>query len=85
MKMLWPFPAKEILEEISRVSKSKVIAIEHSYGANITKLIAMSTGISIENSIVKFTGRPMVLNELVDALEKVILGKERRVVLRYGA
>ncbi len=85
VKMLWPFPAKEILEEISRVPKSKVIAIEHSYGANIIKLIAMFTGISIDNSIVKFTGRPIVLNELVDALEKVILGKERRVVLRYGA
>jgi 2-oxoglutarate ferredoxin oxidoreductase subunit alpha len=85
VKMLWPFPAKEVLEEISKVPKNRVIAIEHSYGANITKLIAMSTGISIENSIVKFTGRPIVLNELVDALEKIILGKERRMVLRYGA
>jgi len=85
LRLLWPFPAREVAEEISRVPREKIVVVEHSYGANVASLIAMGTGIVIEKSVVKFTGRPITLNELVDALERVVVGKERRVVLSYGA
>jgi 2-oxoglutarate ferredoxin oxidoreductase subunit alpha len=45
----------------------------------------MSTGIIIEKRIAKFTGRPILLNELVEAIEKIIYRNEKRVVLEYGA
>jgi 2-oxoglutarate ferredoxin oxidoreductase subunit alpha len=38
----------------------------------------------VEKAILKYTGRPIYVNELTKALEKV-LGGERRVVLEYGA
>jgi 2-oxoglutarate ferredoxin oxidoreductase subunit alpha len=44
----------------------------------------MHTKVSLDKSIVKYTGRPIFKNELVDAVEKILNG-EKRVVLSYGA
>jgi len=85
LKLLWPFPEREFLEAIEGIPVNKIIAVEHSYGINIASLIAMSTGIIIEKRIAKFTGRPILLNELVEAIEKIIYRNEKRVVLEYGA
>ena len=85
LKLLWPFPEREFLEAIRGIPVNKIIAVEHSYGINIASLIAMSTGIIIEKRIAKFTGRPILLNELVEAIEKIIYRNEKRVVLEYGA
>jgi len=85
LRLLWPFPAREVAEEISKVPRERVVVVEHSYGANVSSLIAMTTGLAVGSSIVKFTGRPITLGELVEALERVIVGGERRVVLSYGA
>jgi hypothetical protein len=45
----------------------------------------MNTGISIEKSIVKFTGRPLTLKEVIEGFELIESGKEKKVVCRYGA
>lgn len=84
LKMFSPFPlnyVKSIIEE----SKGEKILIEHNYLAQSGKLIKLNTGISIEKSIVKYTGRPIYLNEVIQAIEKIIKEKEERVVLSYGA
>ncbi len=85
LRLLWPFPAREVAEEISKVPSERVVVIEHSYGANVSSLIAMAAGLTVGSSLVKFTGRPITLGELVEALERVLVGGERRVVLSYGA
>jgi len=85
IKMLWPFPDREFVEATRNVPADRMIVVEHSYGANIAKLIEMSTGLSIERNIVKFSGRPLTLRELVEGLELILSGKEKRVVCRYGA
>jgi 2-oxoglutarate ferredoxin oxidoreductase subunit alpha len=51
----------------------------------VGRLVAMWTGRLVEKSVVKFTGRPITLRELVEALELVFSGKKERVVLSYGA
>jgi len=85
VKLLWPFPANEFLGIVKGMPRDRLIAVEHSYGVNITSLISMTTGIIIDRRVMKYTGRPITLNELVSALERVALMNEERVVLTYGA
>ena len=85
MKLLWPFPQKEFLEIVKDIPRDRIIAVEHSHGVNIASLIAMSTGITIDRKIAKFTGRPITLNEFIEAIEKIVYRNEKRVVLAYGA
>ncbi|MCX8205560.1 MAG: 2-oxoacid:acceptor oxidoreductase subunit alpha, partial [Candidatus Nezhaarchaeota archaeon] len=59
VKMLWPFPRRELLEVLRRNNFSSVVAVEHSYGVNIADLAAMAAGVQIKKRIAKFTGRPI--------------------------
>jgi hypothetical protein len=45
----------------------------------------MATGITVTKKIAKFTGRPITLNEMIEAVERIIFKNERHVVLSYGA
>jgi 2-oxoglutarate ferredoxin oxidoreductase subunit alpha len=44
----------------------------------------MNTGTIIDKMIVKYTGRPIYVNELIIGIRKILEG-EMRVVLSYGA
>lgn len=84
LKMFSPFPSnhvKLIMEEFKGVK----ILIEHNYLAQSGEIIKLNTGISIENRILKYTGRPMYIHEVIQAVEKILEGKEKRVALSYGA
>ncbi|MGC8563886.1 MAG: 2-oxoacid:ferredoxin oxidoreductase subunit alpha [Fervidicoccaceae archaeon] len=85
LRMLWPFPRKELKEITSKLAPEKIIVAEHSYGANIASLMAMDIKVDEVASIVKYTGRPMMLKEFVEALELILSGKTSRVVLKDGA
>ena len=85
LKLLWPFPARELKGTLNLVPADRIVAVEHSYGVNISSLIAMETGFVVQKKIAKFTGRSITLNELVEALERTLLKGEDKVVLTYGA
>ncbi len=67
VRMLHPFPIA--CEKILKKAK-KLIMVENNYGTQLGHLIRMATGIFISAQIVKYTGRPMSLNEIVDSMEK---------------
>ncbi|MEM2069059.1 MAG: 2-oxoacid:ferredoxin oxidoreductase subunit alpha [Nitrososphaerota archaeon] len=83
IKMFSPFPSKKIEEILSRFDKSKIIAIDHSYLSQISKAILVNTGVKIVKEVVKYTGRPVYLNELVEGVLRILEGEDR-VVLTYG-
>ncbi|MEM0048405.1 MAG: 2-oxoacid:ferredoxin oxidoreductase subunit alpha [Ignisphaera sp.] len=85
LKLLWPFPLDDVSKILSSVSLDRVIAVEHSYGVQIARLISMGTGMRIRKTVAKFTGRPITLDELVDALKRILLNNVDRVVLKHGA
>lgn len=85
VKMLWPFPKKEVMRILSDIPSERIIAAEHSYSASISSLMSMELGRGAGSKIIKYTGRPMMLNEFSDALEKIASGRAREVVLRDGA
>ncbi len=85
IRMLWPFPAKELREILRKVPLDKIIVAEHSYEALIANLISMTIGVKIRKKIVKFTGRPMTLNEFVKALYSLLTSDREKVILGHGA
>lgn len=83
IRMFSPFPSKSVEKLLERFDKSKVITVEHNYLAQAGKAILINTGIRITKEVVKYTGRPIYLNELVDGVLKILKGEDR-VVLTYG-
>ncbi|KSW12555.1 hypothetical protein CF15_07520 [Pyrodictium occultum] len=84
VRYMYPLATSMISSLLDRMGADRVVAVEHSYGALVAKLIAMETGRVIRKSIVKFTGRPIYTHELVEAVHRILEGEER-VVLDYGA
>jgi 2-oxoglutarate ferredoxin oxidoreductase subunit alpha len=80
-----PFPSRYVGKLIERVGVQNVATVEHNYHGLAGKVVAMNTGFLISKKILKFTGRPIYVHELVDAVKKVVEGVESRVVLKYGA
>ena len=74
-----------MLDVVRSTPRDRIIAVEHSYGVNIASLIEVTTGIAIDKKVAKFTGRPITLNEMVEAIERIVYRNADRVVLNYGA
>ncbi|MEM3897610.1 MAG: 2-oxoacid:ferredoxin oxidoreductase subunit alpha [Nitrososphaerota archaeon] len=83
LRILSPFPSRLFKKIVERFDAGKLIAVEHNYMAQLAILINMRTGAKIEKSIVKYTGRPIYQNELIEAVKRILRG-ESRVVLSHG-
>jgi len=64
-----PLPAESIIALLE--GKSKVFTVENNSTAQLAKLIRLESGININNSILKFDGRPFDFDYLVEELNKV--------------
>jgi 2-oxoglutarate ferredoxin oxidoreductase subunit alpha len=84
LRMFQPFPTRLVERILSNYDPSRVIAVEHNYMAQAAKVVAMNTGFRIRKEVLKWTGRPIYLMELVSAIVEVLEGGRDRVVLRYG-
>ncbi len=76
-----PFPFEEVSSYLE--GREKVIAVEHSYSPRVSEVVSLNTGYQIENEVVKFTGRPIYRDELIDSLGNIIEGSNREV-LKHG-
>jgi len=84
IRMFIPFPKESITKLAREVGADNLIAVEHNYQAQASKLVAMNTGIVVSKSIVKYTGRPMYVHELVNSIKNIMKGGVREV-MSYGA
>ncbi|MEM4056550.1 MAG: hypothetical protein QW578_05890, partial [Thermoplasmatales archaeon] len=69
-------------EVIKYLKGKSVISVEQNYSGQLADLIREKTGIEADSRIVKFNGRAIAYEELVNALKMV--PDERRVVLSYA-
>lgn len=83
IRMFQPFPSRLVKKILSSFDPERVIGVEANIEAQALKVIAMNTGIIVEKRALKWTGRPIYVMELVDAVKR-LLGGERRVVMSYG-
>lgn len=79
-----PFPASYVEKILRIVGPERTVCVEHNYSLQACKLVAMNTGIRVERRIVKYTGRPIYVDELIHAISEILKGAGE-VVLRAGA
>lgn len=79
IRMMSPFPADEVLKYLKG---KEIIAVEQNYSGQLAELIRQKTGLETNARIVKFNGRPIAYEELIEAFSAV--PKKRRVVLTYA-
>jgi len=83
IKYFMPFPSRRVREVIKGFSK--YVFVEHDYLVQAGMAAKLFAGIEVRERIVKYTGRPIYTNELVDAVLKLFKEGVKEVVLRYGA
>ncbi|MCE4612121.1 MAG: 2-oxoacid:acceptor oxidoreductase subunit alpha [Desulfurococcales archaeon] len=84
LRMFSPFPAKYVEGVLSRFDPERVIAVEHNYLGQAARIVTMETGFKFRKFILKWSGRPMYVMELVRGVIDVLEGGKSRVVLTYG-
>jgi 2-oxoglutarate ferredoxin oxidoreductase subunit alpha len=67
-------------------STKTLIDIEMNYTGQLGSLVRQHTGLEAQYQIVKYNGRPMSLDEVYNAVKRIIhANAPRRQVLRSGA
>ena len=84
VRLMSPFPA-ELLESMLK-DCNVTIDVEMNYSGQLGSLVRQHTGIKPDYQIVKYNGRPMSLDEVYNAVKRIIGGKNapRRQVLKVG-
>jgi len=85
VRLMNPFPS--VLVTSMLAGAKKVIGIEMNYSAQLGSLLRQNTGLDYDYRIVKYNGRPMSLDEVYNAVKRIIDDKNvpRRQVLKHGA
>ena len=85
-----PFPTEEVARALSR--SKRLVDIEMNYSGQFAGLLREKTGITVDNLVVKYNGRPMSCEEVYDALKQISPAPThtngpapKRIVLRNGA
>jgi 2-oxoglutarate ferredoxin oxidoreductase subunit alpha len=69
---LWPFPREHVSGVLGGVRKWAVV--ENNYTAQLARLIQMELQKKPDGSILKYTGRPFMPEEIVECFRKEVLG-----------
>jgi 2-oxoglutarate ferredoxin oxidoreductase subunit alpha len=85
LKMFSPFPSQYVASIIDRFPPNRVITLEYNYQAQAAMAVKLYSGKEVTRRIVKYTGRPMYLNEVVEAVKRMLETDVRRVVLTRGS
>jgi len=83
LRLLLPFPVPEVTRHLAKAKR--LIDIEMNYSAQLAGLIREKTGFAVDDTVVKFNGRPISADEVEAAVRGIVAGKTRgRVVLTFG-
>jgi 2-oxoglutarate ferredoxin oxidoreductase subunit alpha len=83
VKMFNPYP-KNLMRKLLQ-GKSKIIAVENNYEAQGAQILTENTGIFPTNYILKWTGRAITREEIIEGVKQIVEKGEKKVVLCAGA
>lgn len=66
---VWPLPDKLLIEKASKAKK--LINIEQNATGQLAQLIRENTGIEIKNNILRYDGRPLCAEDIINKLKEV--------------
>jgi 2-oxoglutarate ferredoxin oxidoreductase subunit alpha len=83
-RLILPLPADEIAEILRRAQIT--IGVEMNYGAQLASVVREHTGIALQHLLVKYNGRPISRDEMVEGVKNIVTKKttSRKVVLTHG-
>ncbi len=86
LRVFEPFPSRYVSRILSNYPSRRVIAVEANYLAQASRIVSMNTGFMVKRRVLKWTGRPIYVEELVEGVEALLVDNSREeVVLGYGA
>jgi len=77
-----PFPTNLVQQALGQARRK--IAIENNYSAQMAGLIREKTGIAMDNTIVKFDGRPFSQNEIYEGVKDIIKNEIKEVTVSHA-
>lgn len=83
IKMFEPFPVEFVTEVLSRAKR--VVNVESNMLGQAARVIKLHTGIDIKDQILKYNGRHMTEDEILEAAKNLMGKKDKMVVLQNGA
>jgi 2-oxoglutarate ferredoxin oxidoreductase subunit alpha len=82
VRLFSPYPAGLIKKAVA--GKKRIIAVENNYNAQGAEIFTEQTGMSPTGYILKWNGRPIYRDELVEAVKEIVNKNSRKVVLNGG-
>ena len=67
---IWPLPKEKIIEILKGLKNT--LLVENNSTAQFGQLITMVTGIQIQNKLLKYDGRPIYPEEILEAVDKLL-------------
>jgi 2-oxoglutarate ferredoxin oxidoreductase subunit alpha len=85
LRLLTPFPSEYVSEVLGRAKRK--IDIEMNFSGQLASLIRQHTGIDMDHLVVKYNGRPISRDEVLESVKKIMTDSHtpRKVVLTHGA
>lgn len=83
-RLIHPLPVDEIAEILRRAKTT--VGVEMNYLAQFAGVIREHTGIALQHLLVKYNGRPISRDEVVESVRNIVTEKttSRKVVLTHG-
>jgi len=82
LRMFIPFPSDYVRRILGK--GQLLIDVESNYEAQAAGVIREKTGIEIKHKVLKWTGRPIMEDEVYDAIKRILKTGEERIVLTKG-
>ncbi|MFB6469815.1 MAG: 2-oxoacid:ferredoxin oxidoreductase subunit alpha [Vulcanisaeta sp. AZ3] len=82
LRMFIPFPTDFVKNILGR--GQLLIDVESNYEAQAAAVIREKTGIEVKHKVLKVTGRPVFVDEVYDAVKKILKDGDERIVLMRG-
>jgi len=80
--MILPFPTEFVAQVLARARRR--VNVEMNYSGQMAQVIREKTGIPMDASILKWNGRAISQNEIVDGVKRILKEHESKVVLTHG-
>lgn len=78
VKLLWPFPAAELRQLIG--TKRKLVVAECNQTGQFCQLLERELGVKVDHLLLKYTGRPFVIEEVQQSLARILNGTDERII-----
>ncbi|MBI3317880.1 MAG: 2-oxoacid:acceptor oxidoreductase subunit alpha [Candidatus Omnitrophica bacterium] len=80
--MILPFPTEYVAQILARAKRR--VNVEMNYSGQLAQVIREKTGLAMDASILKWNGRAISQNEVIDGVKKILREHESKVVLTHG-